>query len=135
MNQEGRPQALNAADSDSHVPPGFEALCASVDRLAPQLVELRRELHQYPEVSGQEFATTQRLADALSQAGLQSQISPTGRGATCELVPEIQLCYGSYAPCFYPEAATLKLEESSPDLDARNRAAICSHHAENLLLR
>lgn len=59
----------------------------------------------------------------------------SGLSRMVELVPEIRLCYGSYAPCFYPEAAALKLEESSADLDARNRAAICSHHAENLLLR
>lgn len=82
---------MNAAEADSPFSPLFEDICASVDRLAPKLVDLRRELHQFPEVSGQEFATTQRLADALAQAGLQPQISPTGRGVTCELIPEAEL--------------------------------------------
>jgi amidohydrolase len=86
---------VNTAESDSTLGPLFEAVSASVDQFAPQLVELRRELHQFPEVSGQEFATTQRLADALSQAGLQPQISPTERGVVCELIPDSELLPGS----------------------------------------
>lgn len=59
----------------------------------------------------------------------------SGIARMMERVPEIQLCYGSYAPFFYPESSALKIEESAPDLDSRNLAAIRSHHAENLLLR
>lgn len=36
-----------------------------------QLVRWRRELHQYPELSNQEFATTQRITQWLQQAGIR----------------------------------------------------------------
>ncbi|WP_437609347.1 amidohydrolase [Erwinia sp. V71] len=36
-----------------------------------QLVRWRRELHQYPELSNQEFATTQRITGWLQQAGIR----------------------------------------------------------------
>ena len=52
-----------------------------------------------------------------------------------EAVPEIRLCHGSFAPFFYPEAATLKIVEAAPEIDARTLAAVASHHAENLLAK
>lgn len=58
-----------------------------------------------------------------------------GLARIIERVPEIALCYGSYAPFFYPESASLKLLESAPEMEPRNLAAVRSHHAENLLLR
>ncbi len=59
----------------------------------------------------------------------------SGIARLIERVPEIKLCYGSYAPYFYPESAALKLVESAPELDSRRLAAVSSHHAENLLTR
>lgn len=41
------------------------------DLLTSQLVAWRRELHQYPELSNQEFATTERLRSWLQQAGIR----------------------------------------------------------------
>lgn len=59
----------------------------------------------------------------------------SGIARLVEQIPEIKLCHGSYAPFFYPEAATLKIAESAPDLESRKLATIRSHHAENLLTR
>lgn len=59
----------------------------------------------------------------------------SGIARQIEQAPEIKLCHGSYAPFFYPESSTLKIAESAPDLDARNLAAVSSHHAENLLTK
>ncbi len=39
--------------------------------LTPQLVEIRRHLHQYPELSFQEFKTTEYLQEWLEKAGLE----------------------------------------------------------------
>ncbi|MCB1093057.1 MAG: hypothetical protein KDL87_16080, partial [Verrucomicrobiae bacterium] len=57
----------------------------------------------------------------------------SGIARIVEVVPEIKLCHGTYAPFFYPEAADLKLVESAAELDGRMMAAVGSHHAENLL--
>lgn len=79
------------------------------------------------------------LLGRLSELGVYFDIAMlegmSGIARTIERVPEIKLCYGSYAPYFYPESAALKLVESGPDLENRNLAAVRSHHAENLLLR
>ncbi|HAH13103.1 MAG TPA: amidohydrolase, partial [Pantoea agglomerans] len=37
--------------------------------LTDQLVQWRRELHQHPELSNHEFATTERITRWLEQAG------------------------------------------------------------------
>lgn len=58
-----------------------------------------------------------------------------GIARAVEAVPEIRLCHGSFAPFFYPEAATLKIVEAAPEIDARTLAAVASHHAENLLAK
>lgn len=39
--------------------------------LTEQLVQWRRELHQHPELSNHEFATTERIAGWLEQAGIR----------------------------------------------------------------
>ncbi len=79
------------------------------------------------------------LMTRLSDLGVHFDIAMLegmcGIARMIERVPEIRLCYGSYAPFFYPQAAALKLSESEPDLEQRNLAAVRSHHAENLLLR
>ncbi|MCB1231280.1 MAG: hypothetical protein KDN19_13480 [Verrucomicrobiae bacterium] len=79
------------------------------------------------------------LLARLSDLGVHFEIAMlegmAGIARLVERVPEIRLCYGSYAPFFYTEAAALKLVESAPELDPRIMAGIRSHHAENLLLR
>ncbi|MCB1063670.1 MAG: amidohydrolase family protein [Verrucomicrobiae bacterium] len=79
------------------------------------------------------------LMARLSDLGVHFDIAMlegmSGLARLMERVPEIKLCYGSYAPFFYPEAAALKLVESAPELDSRRLAAVSSHHAENLLMR
>lgn len=40
------------------------------EQLAPRLVEMRRELHRHPELSGQEVWTTDRLRTWLTEAGI-----------------------------------------------------------------
>ena len=41
--------------------------------LAPRLIEIRRHLHTYPELSGQEHQTAAYVAGVLSSSGLQVQ--------------------------------------------------------------
>ncbi|PQM53924.1 M20 family metallopeptidase [Mycolicibacter virginiensis] len=53
-----------------------------------ELVAWRRHLHRHPELSRQEFATTQFIAERLASAGLNPKVLPSGTGLTCDFGPE-----------------------------------------------
>jgi len=55
---------------------------------AEELVAWRRHLHRHPELSRQEFATTQFIAERLAGAGLNPKVLPSGTGLTCDFGPE-----------------------------------------------
>ncbi|HBE71918.1 MAG TPA: amidohydrolase [Planctomycetaceae bacterium] len=61
----------------------YSDLVAIADSLCDQWRELRRQLHQHPELSGQEFETTQRLAAVLDGIGIAPQV--IGAGSSIEL--------------------------------------------------
>ena len=50
-----------------------------------QLIEWRRELHTWPELSGQEFATTARLRGWLAAAGIRILDYPLETGVVAEI--------------------------------------------------
>lgn len=50
-----------------------------------QLIEWRRELHTWPELSGQEFATTARLRQWLQNAGIRLLDYPLETGVVAEI--------------------------------------------------
>jgi amidohydrolase len=52
------------------------------------LVAWRRHLHRHPELSRQEYATTEFVAGLLADAGLDPKVLPTGTGLTCDFGPE-----------------------------------------------
>ena len=102
--------------------------------LLPQMTGLRLQL-----LNAMRSLSDSLLLARLSDLGVHFDTAMlegmSGIARIVELVPEIKLCHGSYAPFFYPEAASLKFVESAPELDSRTLAAIGSHHAENLLTR
>ena len=49
------------------------------------LKSTRRRLHQNPEPSGEEFATSRFLLETLRAAGIEAQVLPTGRGVIAEV--------------------------------------------------
>jgi amidohydrolase len=53
-----------------------------------EMVAWRRHLHRHPELSRQEHATTQFVADRLAGAGLNPKILPGGTGLICDFGPE-----------------------------------------------
>ena len=57
-----------------------ERVEAQLKRIAPQLSRIRRRVHQNPELSGQEFATTAYLSKLLSGAQVPHQVAPGNRG-------------------------------------------------------
>lgn len=55
-------------------------------KLEPTLVDIRRTLHKYPEVSGEEKKTSQLIWKKLNAIGLQPQIMRKDVGVTADLV-------------------------------------------------
>lgn len=62
-----------------------DAIAASVDARADELIALRRDLHAHPEPSWQEHRTTEVLLAQLRAAGLDARTAPTGTGVICDL--------------------------------------------------
>jgi len=52
------------------------AACAAVDELADELLALRRDIHQHPELAWQEERTTNLVAKRLEEAGVRLQLLP-----------------------------------------------------------
>lgn len=61
-------------------PPWSRRLAVEVDALAPRLRQLRREMHQHPEPSGEERVSTDRLERLLEAEGLRGRRGPHGVG-------------------------------------------------------
>ncbi|MBY9079774.1 amidohydrolase [Paenibacillus sp. HN-1] len=53
--------------------------------LAEQLTAIRRELHRYPELSGEEFETTRRIRSWLEEAGIAITSLPLRTGVVAEI--------------------------------------------------
>lgn len=62
-----------------------EELRGLVAEVLPSVVELRRAIHRNPELSFQEFATTDRVASLLRDRGLEPKVRPEGTGFTVEV--------------------------------------------------
>jgi len=64
--------------------PLLSAIGDSVDALAPELVELRRDLHAHPELSREETRTTMVVSQRLAAAGIGVRPLP-GTGLIADL--------------------------------------------------
>ena len=65
-------QALDAA--------GLEAIDAAVNKVAPKMVNWRRDIHAHPELSGQEVRTAKLVAEHLKKLGMEVQTNVGGTG-------------------------------------------------------
>ncbi len=89
-----------------------------------QLIAWRRELHQFPELSGQEFATTERIEGWLRSAG----IAPQPYGLSTGVVAEIG--QGDALIALRADIDALPIEESAPvEFRSRNSGVMhaCGH--------
>jgi amidohydrolase len=57
-----------------------DAIAASAEHLSAELISFRRDLHQYPELSGQEERTAERIARKLVALGLEVRTGVGGHG-------------------------------------------------------
>lgn len=58
-----------------------------IDANFDRTVEMRRQIHQNPEVSGEEFKTSMLLYQDLGDKGFQVRLGPEGRGVIADLEP------------------------------------------------
>ena len=65
-------QALDAA--------GLQAIDAAVNKVAPKMVNWRRDIHAHPELSGQEVRTAKLVAEHLKKLGMEVQTHVGGTG-------------------------------------------------------
>ncbi len=68
-------------------PASTTPLAAEIERAVPRLTGWRRHLHQHPELSGAEFATTAYLARQLTAAKIPYQLGAGKRGLITGIVP------------------------------------------------
>jgi amidohydrolase len=62
-------------------------VAAQIDRIASRLPVIRRHLHQHPELSGVEFATTSYLGGQLTAAKIPYRLGAGRRGIITDIVP------------------------------------------------
>ncbi len=62
-------------------------VAAQIDRIAPRLSVFRRHLHQHPELSGAELATTSFLSKQLAAAKIPHRLGAGKRGIITEIAP------------------------------------------------
>ena len=65
----------------------LQLITEEIDRLYPELVEIRRDIHAHPEVGHEEYRTTQLVVDTLARAGLRAEVLSVGTGAICDILP------------------------------------------------
>ncbi|WP_276608242.1 M20 family metallopeptidase [Aquibacillus halophilus] len=64
----------------------WKKLLSSVDSLYDEMVEMRRYLHQYPELSFEEYKTAAYIADTYQKIGIPYQSQVGGNGVVARLV-------------------------------------------------
>ena len=60
-------------------------LARLASEIAPRMIDVRRDLHQNPEVGWNEHRTTRKVADALIEWGIEPQIRPEGTGLIADI--------------------------------------------------
>lgn len=58
----------------------FKKLFSRLQEVYPELVRFRRDLHMYPELSFHEVNTPKKIADVLTNLGLEVRTEVGGRG-------------------------------------------------------
>ena len=74
-----------SAHYNPDMPDRIPELARLASEIAPRMIEVRRDLHQNPEVGWGEHRTTRKVAEALHEWGIQPHIRPEGTGLITEV--------------------------------------------------
>ncbi len=110
-------------------------VAAEIDRLAQQLPVIRRHLHQHPELSGAEYATTAYLAKQLAGAKIPYKLGAGKRGIITDVVPGT----GAKSPviALRADVDALPITETNPvAYRSKNKGVMhaCGHDAHSTIL-
>ncbi|MCA9185969.1 MAG: amidohydrolase [Pirellulaceae bacterium] len=96
-------------------------LIAAVDADFERIVQMRRHLHRYPEVSGEEYRTSLYLYQQLSDDGVHVTMGPEGRGVIADLCDPDTAAEGS--------VFVLRADIDALRIQDAKRVDYCSQHA------
>lgn len=91
-----------------------------VEEFLPELIEFRRDVHAHPELSFQEFRTTEKLAERLRQAGLEPVALPGTTGL------RVDIGEGPVAAAFRADIDALPVQEQT-GLECSSQTANVMH--------
>jgi amidohydrolase len=110
-------------------------VATQIDRIAPRLPAIRRRLHQHPELSGAEFATTSYLGKELAAAKIPFRFGAGKKGIITDITP----ASGAKAPVIALRADIDALpitEENRISYRSKNNGVMhaCGHDAHSAIL-
>lgn len=77
--------ASAAPDRAAALPPSFARVSSTLDSVADDLISLRRQIHQHPELAGQEARTAELVATRMRALGLAVRTDVGGHGVVAVL--------------------------------------------------
>jgi amidohydrolase len=110
-------------------------VAAQIDRISAELPRIRRHLHQHPELSGAELATTSYLGKQLIAAKIPHRVGTGKRGIITDIAP----ASNAQAPVIALRADIDALpigEENKVDYRSKNNGVMhaCGHDAHSAIL-
>ena len=118
---------------ESAISPSWERIETELARLAPRIIEFRRHLHQYPELTLHELETTAYIASQLSAEGIAVRLGSGQRG----LIVDLGADDGSHRIALRADCDALPILEKNTFPHASKRAGVmhaCGHDAHTAML-
>jgi amidohydrolase len=108
---------------------------AQIKRIKPQFSRIRRHLHERPELSGQEFATTAYLSKWLTGAQIPHQVAPEKRGIITDIVASPDA--GAPVVAIRADIDALPIQEDNQVRYSSRKSGVmhaCGHDAHTAIL-
>jgi amidohydrolase len=129
-------QLLSSIDQPSGKQDGvLTRVEAQLKRIAPQLSQIRRHIHERPELSGQEFATTAYLSRRLAAARIPHRLGPGKRGIISDIVTPSAA--GAPVVAFRADIDALPIQEENKVRYISKKSGVmhaCGHDAHSAIL-
>jgi amidohydrolase len=126
---------MPAQETDPNPQTLLDRVELQIAQIAPQLSQMRRHIHQHPELSGQEFATTAYISERLTAGDVAHKIASGERGIFTEIVAASEP--GAPVIAMRADIDALPIQEES-DVPYRSRKPgvmhACGHDAHTAIL-
>jgi amidohydrolase len=108
---------------------------AQLKRIAPQLSQIRRHIHEHPELSGHELGTTAYLSRRLAAARIPHRLGPGKRGVISDIVTPSAA--GAPVVAFRADIDALPIQEENKVRYISKKSGVmhaCGHDAHSAIL-